>query len=434
MNYKKAFAILLFAIMLVSLLVACGDGDSAGGEGGDVTIDFVGWEASPLETQSVRDGIAEFEYQFPHITVEYAVSPGGEDHHARLLAMAAGGAMPDVFFLGSDMYRSFAERNVVLEITERFDEEFRLDDFLQSARDIMVIDGRVYGIQSCIVTPVLFFNKDIFDDVGLPYPGTTAMPWEEFRQLAIALTTDEIFGAYGHEIFWNALNLFLESGGAAMYSSDMWTSTINTPEARNVFLALRGLRIDDGAAADAVTLEHVGMNAAQMLQTGRVAMLIDGSWALQELAQMDGLRLGVAPAPHFGRPHNIAQAHMHSIAADTSHPDEAWEFIKFLSGMDYQGALVAAGLWMPNRYSLYERDAVEQWYSEDIHGAYIDFLDYFINAGVHVNALIRSPMLMSILEEETDAFFLDGGDVDDLLQNLERRMNDELNRVRADQD
>ena len=36
---------------------------------------------------------------------------------------------------------------------------------------------------------------------------------------------------------------------------------------------------------------------------------------------------------------------------------------------------------MPNRKSMYEEDVVSQWYKEDIHREYIDFLDYFINAG-----------------------------------------------------
>jgi len=420
---------MMIAIVMTLSLAACGDGDQDGYD--QVTLEFMGWEASPLETDAVQGGIEAFEYQFPHITIEYIVSPGGDDYHARLLTMVAGDAVPDVFFLGSDQYRPFAERGALLNVTDRFDDEFRLDDFLASARAIMSIDGQIYGIQSCIVTPVLFFNKDIFDAAGVAYPGTTAMPWEEFRQMAIALTTDEIFGAYGHEIFWNALNLFLESGGAALYNHDMSASAINSPEAREVFLALRGLRTEDNAAAAAVALEQVGMNPAQMLATGRVAMLVDGSWALQELAQMD-FRLGVAPVPHFGMPHNTAQAHLHSISATTDHPDEAWEFLKFLSGMDYQGALVRAGLWMPNRYSMYEREAVDQWYVEDIHGAYIYFLDYFMNSAVQINALARSAMIMDILGEETDVFFLDDGDVDIMLQNIERRMNEELARIAQD--
>ena len=35
-----------------------------------VTLSFMGWEASPLETESVKQGIAAFQEQFTHIKVE----------------------------------------------------------------------------------------------------------------------------------------------------------------------------------------------------------------------------------------------------------------------------------------------------------------------------------------------------------------------------
>jgi multiple sugar transport system substrate-binding protein len=390
----------------------------------------MGWEASPLETDAVRAGIAAFEEQFPHISVEYT-PVGGADYGARLLAAAAGGAMPDVFFLGSGDYRAFAARGVILDITDKFDEEFALEDFLTSSRALMQIDGRVYGIQSCIVTPVLYFNMDIFDNAGVPHPGIEPMQWEEFREKAIALTTDDIFGVFGIENVWETMHAFLFSNGASMFSDDMSRATINSPQAREVFNAIRDLRIVDQAAADAVTLENIGMNAAQMLQTGRVAMVVDGSWALQELAQMD-FRLGVAPIPYFNTPVNVAQAHLHSIDANTSHQGEAWEFLKFLSGMYYQGRLVNSGLWMPNRNTMFLPEYVDQWYDEDIHGNYIYFLDYFMNALPAPSAKHRSPMKGTIIIEETDIFYRDIGDIDVMIENIERRINDEIARVEAE--
>ena len=39
-----------------------------------VELTFMGWEASPLETQAVQDGIAKFEEQYPNIKVNY--TPG----------------------------------------------------------------------------------------------------------------------------------------------------------------------------------------------------------------------------------------------------------------------------------------------------------------------------------------------------------------------
>lgn len=416
-------------------------GNDATNEGGEakeesketVTLTFMGWEASPLETQAVKDGIAKFEDQYPHIKVDYTPGLSGAEYTAKLLASHAGGSMPDVCFVQSGDYRAFASKGVIEDITDRFDSEYSLDDFLPSVRELMTIDGKVYGIQSCIVTPVLYYNKDLFDAAGVEYPGTEPMQWEEFREKAIALTNEEegIFGAYGAESTNMVLGALLASNGATYFNEDYTKSTINTPEAKEVFLKVRSLRYDDKAAVDATTLENIGISANQMLQTGKVAMVLDGSWALQELASMN-FNIGLAPIPYFKESANLAQAHLHSISTSSKYKDEAWEFLKFLSGMDYQGELVAQGLWMPNRKSMYEEDVVKQWYSEKIHGEYINFLDYFINAKVDPVAMQPSNKCSDILTEETDIFFKDGGDVDAMLQNIEKRVNEvieeELNK------
>ena len=41
-----------------------------------VELTFMGWEASPLETQAVQDGIAKFEEQYPNIKVNYTKDLG----------------------------------------------------------------------------------------------------------------------------------------------------------------------------------------------------------------------------------------------------------------------------------------------------------------------------------------------------------------------
>lgn len=445
--------IILLALVMLWTLTGCGGGntpsdkpspDNAATEGEDdktqtgdsneekgkenVTLTFMGWEASPLETQAVKDGIAEFENQFPNIKIEYTATLSGAEYTAKLLASHAGGSMPDVVFMQSADYRTFASKDVIADITDRFGEDYSLDDFLPSVQEEMIIDGKVYGIQSCIVTPVLYYNKDIFDAAQVEYPGTKPMKWEDFRQLAIKLTKDDIFGAYGVESTNMVMNALLASNGARVFSDDYNSCTINTPEAKEVFEKVRSLRYDDKAAVDATTLENIGMSANQMLQTGKVAMVIDGSWALQELASMK-FNIGLAPIPYFSTSVTNAQAHLHSISTKSQHQDEAWEFIKFLSGMDYQGELVSQGLWMPNRKSMYEEDVVKQWYSEDVHGEYIDFLDYFINAEVDATALQKSTKCSDIITEETDKFYKDGGDVNTMLQNIETRINEALAQV-----
>lgn len=102
--------------------------------------------------------------------------------------------------------------------------------------------------------------------------------------MAKQLTTDDIYGAYGFETE-DGLSAQLLSNGASRYNEDYTESTINSPEAKEVFETIKAIRVEDGSAPDASTLDAVGMSATQMLETGKVAMLLTGSWALQELAQ-----------------------------------------------------------------------------------------------------------------------------------------------------
>jgi len=177
----------------------------------NITLTFIGWEASPLETASVQKGLARFMELHPNVKVEY--TPVAGEYHPRLLTMIAGGTAPDVFFVGSRSYRDLVKRNVLLDLTPYFEQEYQLTDFVPSDREKMSIDGKIYGISSCIVVPQLYYNKDLFDAAGLPYPPSNpadAWTWDEFVEVAKKLTIVEgnrttQFGAYGFEALFNKL-------------------------------------------------------------------------------------------------------------------------------------------------------------------------------------------------------------------------------------
>ncbi|HHV93870.1 MAG TPA: sugar ABC transporter substrate-binding protein, partial [Firmicutes bacterium] len=277
--------VLIMAMVLVSLLVLT---PLAGAK---IKLQFMGWEASPFETQSVMKGLKLFMEQNPDIEVEY-IAGRFEEHHTKLLTMMAGGAAPDVFFLAAEpFYRDFQKRNVLYDITSFFDSEFELDDFIPIDQAKMLIDGHIYGISSCIVAPVLYYNMDLFDAAGIPYPPShpdEMWSWDEFVAVAKKLTIKQgnrtvQFGAYGFEnappwipmIWSNEGEIFSEDYSRCVLAED--------DNAKEVLRKILDLRVVHGASPDASYMENMGMSAAQMLQTGRVAMLADGSWALQEL-------------------------------------------------------------------------------------------------------------------------------------------------------
>ena len=114
----------ILAVVLMSLLAVT---PLAGAK---IKLQFMGWEASPFETQSVMKGLKLFMEQNPDIEVEY-IAGRFEEHHTKLLTMMAVGAAPDVFFLAAEpFYRDFQKRNDLYDITSFFDSEFDLDDFI----------------------------------------------------------------------------------------------------------------------------------------------------------------------------------------------------------------------------------------------------------------------------------------------------------------
>ncbi|MFB5265370.1 ABC transporter substrate-binding protein [Paenibacillus enshidis] len=431
----------LLIIVLVCALFAsgCSGGTSPGDSAADsnktdgvVTLKFMGWEASPLETQSVKQGLEVFMKEHPNIKVEYQPVPQAQ-YVQKLLTMLAGNSAPDVFFLGSAEYRSFQKRGVLLDLTDHFKADLSLDEFIPSSASIMQIDGKIYGVSSCTVSPVLYYNKQLFDKAGIAYPPSDpakAWTWEQFRDTAKQLTIkdgDKVtqYGAFGLEAFANTTAEILSNNGT-IFNEDGTKMAINTPETKKVLQSVLDLRLVDGASPTAKTLESIGMKPAQMLQTGKVAMMVDGSWALQELASMD-FPVGVAALPKFERAITQGQAHLHSAAGNTKHPQEAWELVKFLSSEEYQIGLVKEGLWMPNRTDLYTEEGIAKWYNDKVHPAgFKELVPFFQDAEAYPFSLIRQNKVNDIITEETDKLWYSGQSVDDTLANIETRANVEL--------
>lgn len=443
---KKSLVSILTLSMAISLLSGCGggsakknDGSTTGNSANETTetsdgevveITFMGWEASPMETKAVEDGIAEFEKQNPNIKVNYTpAGKGGSDYNAKMIASAAAGSLPDVLFVASDTYRDMVARGAIEDLTDMFDSELSFDDYIESSKQIMEVDGRVYGLHSCTVSPIAYYNKDVFDAAGIKYPSADpADSWtiEEFRDIAKKLTTDDIYGCYGLENVADTLNAQLLSNNGKRYNDDYTKSIINSPENKEVLKTIKEIRTVDKSMPDATTLDSVGMTSKQMLQTGKVAILIDGSWSMQELADT-GMNVGIAPMPSYARVTTTGQAHVHSISTTSKHKEEAWKFLKFLAGYDYLGAVCHTGLWMPNRISFYKEENLDKWMNPDIHGEdYKLMLNYFKDAEVDPSALQKTAKGRDIVIEETDMYFKQDQDLDQTLENIDRRINEAI--------
>jgi multiple sugar transport system substrate-binding protein len=114
---------------------------------------------------------------------------------------------------------------------------------------------------------------------------------------------------------------------------------------------LRARMWDDKLMATFLDVQN--LETRQAFITQKVAMVEDGSWALKDILDGSNFRVGVAPMPSGPVSEaTLATTDGFGIYANTKHPNEAWEFLKFLISKDYGRAMAKAHFLQPARSSL----------------------------------------------------------------------------------
>ncbi|MGH2542546.1 MAG: ABC transporter substrate-binding protein, partial [Ardenticatenaceae bacterium] len=200
--HKNHFLTLLTLLLVVTLaLAACGSsGEEAepGAETGEVeeapaaesegaeeepaaeeapaaearptTITWAFW-GSP-EEQATHESVADaFMQEHPDIRIEIWHQPWG-DYFTKLQTLWASGdaaAIPDVMFLFP--VPSYAADGVLENLDPWIQEAgYNTDDYWPALLESARFDGSLYGLPRDIGLEVLYYNKDLFDEVGLEYP------------------------------------------------------------------------------------------------------------------------------------------------------------------------------------------------------------------------------------------------------------------------
>jgi multiple sugar transport system substrate-binding protein len=132
-------------------------------------------------------------------------------------------------------------------------------------------------------------------------------------------------------------------------------------------------------------LADLGMTNTQMIDTGRLAMGVDGSWALSWMNPSTvSVPMGTGALPMMTQPASLMQAHFHSVIASTQNPDAAWQWVRFLATPFYQTQFLKIGLWLPSQSALMTEEGLASWITEGVHPEnYRDFVtDYLPQHGV----------------------------------------------------
>ncbi|WP_435066213.1 ABC transporter substrate-binding protein [Halobaculum sp. EA56] len=345
---------------------ADGDTPTAGGgttESFDADLTLSGWAANNEESALLEELIADFEAEHEGISVDY--SPVQSKYKQKIKTQLGAGNAPDVFYVDSGYFPSFASAGVLLSLDDLAGSGgYSTDDFFDPLLEAFRFDGTLYGVPKDFSTLGLFHNTAMFEEAGVEPPET----WSDLRTALSALNenvTGDSFKTpmveYANGRSWWA---FLYQNGGQVLSDDGSEAVFASDAGVEALEYLVGLK-EDGLLAVPSELGAGWHGAA--LASEEVATAILGPWGLpfiEGYEKNEGIddRIDVAhlPTPGGGQKATIAYTVSYSVSANTDAPGAAKELVRSLTSDEGMAEWARKGLALSARKSHRDLDYYDE--------------------------------------------------------------------------
>jgi multiple sugar transport system substrate-binding protein len=334
MRKSARFGAALFAAVVS--ISACSGGDGSNGAGGGqdkVTLSYAMWDVNqkPVMEQLGQ----EFTRTHPNITINVQLTPW-LDYWTKLKAAASGGATPDVFWMNGPNFQLYASNGVIRPLDQEVaKDKVDLSVYPKPLMDLYMLDGKPYGLPKDMDTVGVWYNKKLFDAKKVPYPADD-WTWADFKT-ATAKLTDPAQGVYGAAAPLISFQEYqydtIAQAGGHVISPDGRKSGYDDPK------TIAGLRfwtdmIEAKQSPDLKTMTDTA--PLQLFEAGKIAMYWGGSWNVAEFSANEYTKdkVDAAPLPKGEKQATIIHGVANVVSAKSEHPDQAWQFVKFLGSKE----------------------------------------------------------------------------------------------------
>jgi len=361
MKLKRVMALFLTMGMVLSTLTACGgepavETDAAKPEaseaakeenkeedkeevkeetGEPVTINFSAFDMA--SNAYLTEIIAAFEAENENIKVEVLDSPSA-DYTNKVSVMLNGGSDLDVIFIkDADTTKDLWKKGQLEDLAPYVERDAIDLSVYKGGNETYTFEDELVGMPFRSDFYVMYYNKAIFDEAGVPYP-TNDTTWEEFEETAKLITSgDGANKKYGSLIHtWQACVQNWAMPGADTNIMDTAHYDLYKPYYE---MALR-MQEEDETIMDYGTMKTSNIHYSSPFLQGNVGMMPMGTWFVSTIiakkeAGESEVDFGIATIPHAdGAPVGdvVGAITPFAINKASENKEEAWEFIKFVTG------------------------------------------------------------------------------------------------------
>lgn len=232
------------------------------------------------------------------------------DYYVKLATYIAAKKTPDFFWLTQELISKYAELGAIADLTEMFKASQVLtpDQYYPGVLRSATYNGRHYGLPWIANPLVVYYNKDLFDAAGVPYPPATGgWTWDEFIETAKALTrtvrdqNGNTYQQYGYIVDgWPNIETFIWAGGGDIIADNGVDVLLDSQE------TIQGLGILQKILKAGITppYREVGSLGSNNVwfEKQRVAMFMGGiqdnfEVKVARMPKEEQFRIGYAPMP-----------------------------------------------------------------------------------------------------------------------------------------
>ena len=301
-----------------------------------ISLKWALWDASNNECYKVLADA--FMDEHPEVNIEM-VDLGSADYSTALGTQLAGeNADYDVVTIKDVPGYVTLVNKGVLEPLDSFIEKDGIDlSCYSGVTDQLLMSGKLYELPFRSDIWIIYYNKDIFDQAGVPYP-TNDMTWKQYDKLCRKVTGTyegrQVYGAHYHT--WRStvqLDGILDGKNTIVDGHYEFTK----PYYEMVLSQQK-----DKVCMDYATLKTRGLHYSAAFAQGNVATMNMGSWFISTLINKikEGeytqcANWGIVKYPHAegvepGSTLSTITALAIPKAADNK--EAAWDFVRFVSG------------------------------------------------------------------------------------------------------
>jgi ABC-type glycerol-3-phosphate transport system substrate-binding protein len=372
MRTKKLLAIAA-GLAILAPLAACSGGSEGSGGGGDAGGTVQWWTWDDKQAVSYNKCVAPFEKANPGVTVKIS-QYAWDDYWTKITTGFVAGTAPDAFQNNISYYPEYVDQGQLLPLDDLITKSnFKIDAIGTGIKSWTYRDSKLYGIPMDWATLGFFYNANQLAAAGISVDQVNSMTWNPkdggtFDKIVAHLTVDSK-GVRGDERGFDKKKVAVYGTGAigtnGINGQDSWASFLSTtgwtlgekgdwpkrfeyakPEfkaAMNYFrhLADRGLSPHEG---------DFTQGAVEQLGSGKVAMVVGGSWYAPTFHALPGMKVGIAPSVlgDDGKRSSLTNSNANSIWKNTPRQENAWKWVSFMGSEECQSLAGVDGTFFPS--------------------------------------------------------------------------------------